>query len=436
MKRLMKRLTRRQFLTAAGGASAGLWLGACGGGDSGGGDPMKGTLNFVTWGSPAEISAFQAIIRDFEDQNPGAQVRLQETPFAEVRQTVDTSLEAEQGPDLFRVTYNDFGFYAAANVLVDLSEYLPADFADAFTDGLWAAVQSEGKPYGVPHHTDCSALVYNKELFQEAGIDAVPDRLEDAWSWDEFLDVARRLREVQSGQRTAFGMNWQLAGAFRWLNWLYPAGGSLYNPDATRVTVDSPEARRTLDMFKTWFEEGLCPDNTTPKGTYVDEIFPARIIAMMSAGSFLVPSLEDDVTRFDWGVTYLPQDQGMSTDLGGNAVVATQLTEKPELAARFLEFLVNEENMRSFCEATNLLPTREALVEQQLDYQIRPDIMPVFVEQSTTLTPAYTRAVTVPDFTQVNNAFVDQLESFIVDDQSPDATLRNIAEAAAEAIEA
>jgi multiple sugar transport system substrate-binding protein len=45
----------------------------------------------------------------------------------------------------------------------------------------------------------------------------LPDRLQDVWSWDEF-DVCRKLRDAQTGNRIAFGMNWQLAGAFRWLN--------------------------------------------------------------------------------------------------------------------------------------------------------------------------------------------------------------------------
>jgi ABC-type glycerol-3-phosphate transport system substrate-binding protein len=430
----MNQLTRRQFLAAAGGTGAALMLGACGGGGSGSGDPMKGTLNFVTWGGPGEIKAFQAIIKDFEDQNPGAKIRLQETPYNEVRQTVDSSLEAEQGPDLFRVSYTDFGFYAASNVLIDLSEYVPSSFTDAFTEGFRAAVEFEGAPYGVPQHTDVSAIVYNKDLFRTAGVGTVPDRLEDAWSWDEFLGVARKIRDAQTGNRTAFGMNWQLAGAFRWLNWLYAAGGSLYNADATQTTVDSPEARRTLDMFKTWFDEDLCPANTSLKGQYVDLIFPAQTIGMISAGSFLVPTLETDVTRFEYGATYLPQDVGMSTDLGGNAVVATQLTDKPELAAKFLEFLGNQKNVKRFCEATNLLPTRTDLVGEKLDYKIRPDIMPVFVDQSTTITPEYSRAVTVPNFTQVNNAFVDQLESFIVDDQSPQDTLGNIANEATDVI--
>ena len=94
----MKQLTRRQFLAAAGGTSAALWLGACGGNGSGSGDPMKGTLDFVTWGGPAEIKAFEAIIRDFEDQNPGAKIRLQETPYNEVRQRGVLGHPADRSP--------------------------------------------------------------------------------------------------------------------------------------------------------------------------------------------------------------------------------------------------------------------------------------------------------------------------------------------------
>jgi ABC-type glycerol-3-phosphate transport system substrate-binding protein len=431
----MQRRTRREFLAATGAASAALWLGACGGGGGSGGG-AEGELTFVTWGGPAELDAFNALIQDFEEQNSGARIKLQEVPFAEVRQTVDAGLEAGDGPDLFRVTYNDFGFYASQNALVDLSEYLPADYGDDFIAALWDAVQFEGAPYGVPHHTDVSAIVYNRQLFEEAGIGAVPERLEDAWSWDEFLDVARQLRDAQSGQRRAFGMNWQGAGAYRWLNWLYAAGGSLYNDSVSQVTVDSPEALRTLEYFKTWFDEGLVPNNTTPKSTtYVDELFPSRTVGMLSAGDFLLPVFEENVQDFEYGATFLPQDASAATDLGGNTVVATRIGQNPELAAQFLEFLASERSMRRFCETTGVLPTRNSLVEADLDYKVRPDLMPVFTQQATTLTPAYVRAVTVPGFTELNNAFVDGLEGYLVNDRSPDETLRAIAEAANEAIE-
>lgn len=231
-------------------------------------------------------------------------------------------------------------------------------------------------------------------------------------------------------------MNWQGAGAYRWLNWLYAAGGSLYDDGATRVTVDGPEARRTLEYFRTWFEEGLVPANTTPKSTtYVDELFPSRTVGMLSAGDFLLPTLQENVDGFEYGATFLPQDAAAATDLGGNAVVATRAARNPELAARFLEYLASEDAMRRFCERTGVLPTRNSLVEADLDYEVRPDLMPVYTQQATTLTPAYVKAVTVPGFTELNNAFVDGLEGYLVNGRGADETLGRFAEAAREAIE-
>ena len=435
--------TRRQFLVTSGAFGAALAFGACGGSDSdsdsGGGasaEDLKGGLTFVTWGGPAELAAYKAIIKKFEAKYPGATVKLQEVPYDEVKQTVDASLEAQRGPDLFRVSYTDFGFYASQNALVDLSEHLPDGYADAFTPGMWEAVSYEEKPYGIPQHTDVSAIVYNKDLFATAGITTVPDTLENAWSWDEFLDVARKVRDAQTDdKKTAFGMNWQQGGAYRWLNWLYAAGGSLYDEGLTAAAVDSDAGRKTLDQFKLWFDEGLVPKSTTPKGGFVDELFPSQTVGMISAGDFLLPSFVDTVKKFEYGATFLPQDASAATDLGGNAVVATRVSKKPALAAKFAEFLGDTDNMKTFCEQTGVLPTRTELTDAKLDYAVSPDLMPVFVSQATTLSPEYVKAVTVPGFTKVNQAFVDQLEAFLVSGQSADDTLANIGGAATEGLQ-
>ncbi len=180
--------TRREFLAASAAAGGALWLGGCGGSREGaqtgdGGAASTGTVTFTTWGSAAELAAIRALIADFERANSGARVRLREVPFEEVRQSIDADLEAGSAPDLFRVTYQDFGFYAVNGALVDLAGALPAGYGDEFQEGFWRAVQFEESPYGIPWHTDVSAILYNREVFERAGITAVPDRLEDAWTW-------------------------------------------------------------------------------------------------------------------------------------------------------------------------------------------------------------------------------------------------------------
>ena len=122
--------TRRQFLVASGSAGAAVWLASCGGGGGSGskGNARKGTVTFTTWGSPQELAAFKTIIAAFEKDNPGAKVKLRQVPFEQVRDTVDAGLQGGDPTDLFRVTYQDLGFYASQNALADMGEHLPGGY--------------------------------------------------------------------------------------------------------------------------------------------------------------------------------------------------------------------------------------------------------------------------------------------------------------------
>jgi ABC-type glycerol-3-phosphate transport system substrate-binding protein len=417
---------RRQFLASSGVAGAALFLAACGGGGSGGsGDAAKGSVSFVVWASDTELVAYKAAIKDFQRENPGATIVLKNVPYEQVKQNIDAGLEAGKAPDLFRVTYQDLGFYSSQQALADLSAYLPGGFADAFVPGIWQATQFDGKPYAVPAHTDVSALVYNKKLLSAAGITTVPDSVDNAWTWDEFYANAKKITESTPGAY-GFAMNWQLAGAYRWLNWLAQAGGKLLSDDLKSSALDSPETRRTLAFFQQWFDEGVAPKNTTPKGKYPDELFPAGRIGMLSGGDFLVPSLDATVKKFEWGVMPLPKDKAAATDLGGTAVVVTSQSKNQALAAKFAAFLGSSAQMRRFCESTGTLPVRNDLVGAQLKFAARPDVMPIFQQQVKTLPADLVKSVTVPKFTQVNTAFTDQIELLTARGQAVDTTIANL----------
>ena len=429
--------TRRQFLVTSTLSAAALAAAGCGGGDDeggssgggggggGGGEDLKGTIVFTTWGTAGEIASFKESIRAFEGQNAGAKVELREVPFEEIRQNIDAALEAGEAPDVFRVTYQDIGFYKSANALLDLSEDLPGNFGEAFIPGLWAAVQNDGKPVGVPLHTDVSALVYNKQLLEKAGISSVPDSVDNAWTWEEFLDASRKIKRANPG-KYAFGYNWQLAGSYRWLNWLYSAGGSMVDRSLEQATLDSPETRRTLEFFQTWSREKLYPPSITPKGNYPDEIFPSGAFGLLFTGNFLLGDLTQNIKRFDFGAMPLPRDKESATDVGGNALVGTGATEKPRLAAAFLEFMVSEEQMRRFCIAAGTLPTRTALSEQELPYEVAPELFGVFTDQATTLPADLVAATTLPKFTAINEVFTNELERLVRSGQSVEETVKKM----------
>lgn len=240
------------------------------------------------------------------------------------------------------------------------------------------------------------------------------------------MDASRKVKAANPGQ---FGhaFNWQQAGTYRWMNWLYQAGGAMTDADAKKATLVTPEATRTLELFKSWTDEALIPPASSPKSTsYPDEIFPAGTFGLLFAGDFLLASLKDTVKKFEFGAMPLPRDKAAATDLGGNALVGTGGSKNPTTAAALLQFMVTESEMKRFCVSAGTLPTRPALAEQDLPYEVTPELFPIFTQQATTLSEGIVKASSLPNFTAINQVFTDELESFVRGKQPVDQTLQKM----------
>ena len=93
---------------------------------------------------------------------------------------------------------------------------------------------------------DTTAILYRKDAFEAAKITNVPTSLDEAWTWDEFAAVAQKLTGVVKGNQSPFIYDWQQAGAYRWLNWLFQAGGNLLGADLKSPAVDSDAGRKAV----------------------------------------------------------------------------------------------------------------------------------------------------------------------------------------------
>ena len=421
-------LTRRGFLAAS--AAGALALTGCGTGfalrGGSGSASREGRLSFTLWAGDAELTSFRALADEWT-RGSGVPVELNVVPFGELLTGIDANLASDRAPDLFRVTYQDIGLYASGGALLDLTDRLPAGYTDGFTDAFRRAVTHRDRVYGVPHHTDTSLVLFDVEAVEAVGV-SPPTSLDDAWTWEEFHDVARRL-PVPDG-KFAFAVNWQQAGAYRWLNWVEQAGGRLLDTGLTHPAVTSRAARRALEFTQSFFTDRLVPPTTSTKGAYADELFTSGTVAMVFAGDFLLPTLDPALQEQGrrYAGTFLPRADQAGADLGGNAVVATATSANREAAADFLAFLAGEEAQARFCQDAVVLPTRTALVDRGLDYAVRPDLMELFVQQATAITPSLVEQVTVPQFNAVNTALVDRLEQAFLGGDDPAEVLDGLAD--------
>ena len=382
----------------------------------------KTRLQFSFYGEPIEVRTFDRIISRYQQLHPDVVIEREHISY-QSRSDIDTLIAAGLGPDVIRVQYMDIGRYSPSNALIDLSRYLPGNFGDQFTPQTWAAVQYKGRPHALPHHTDTSAILYNKTLFNRLGIRA-PETIDESWSWAEFIDVARALK--RGGCEFAFAVNWVLGGSFRWLNFLYQRGGCLLQHDYKQAAVPSEEALSTIKWTQSFFREELVPMSDSAKSSeQLEYLFASGVVGMyFDVGPQTIRELKTD---FEWAATFLPQDRQKASELGGNAVGVSRTSKHPELAVDFALFLTNEENMRDFVTAVEFLPVRRKLIAEGIQYRYRPDEMGVHLEQSKTVPVSLARTVTLPEFHRIERVLGDELDLAFTGGQSAETTMENIA---------
>ncbi len=420
-------LSRRQIMSLTAIAAAPAGLASCGfTGGSGEQESDGDTLTFTTWGTDAELAGLRSAIAGFEAANDGVTVDLNAVPYEQMFTNIDAQLQSDTAPDIFRVPYYTFGSYAGAGQLLDLGPLLSDGFRDRFTPQAWAAVQNEESPLGVPHHTDTSVILYNKDMLDAAGVTSIPTTLEQAWTWEEFEEVAQKLRDELPSSKYPFAYNWQGNDVTRWLSWLFQADGRFLNEELAAAAIDSEAGRAAVEFTQSFFTKDFVPQNDSVKSTtYASDTWYSETVAMTWAGAFLIPDA-DATLNFEWGATYAPVNVRGGSDFSGHALVATAGTTQPELAAAFLEFVTQEEEMREFCEGASLLPTRADLVESGIEFAARPELSEVFIGQATQVQASDSGQVASPNMSEIITVLQDQLEKAFVGGQDVETTIAGL----------
>ena len=178
---------RRQILAVAGISVTGA-LAACSGQDTG-----TQHLRLSSWNIPTDLESYQAIADRFVEDHPGTSVSVEVTTGS-FHQWFITRLAADLAPDIIRITPQQIGRYAANGSLVDLSPAIPTDYQEDWSDPFWAIGQRENGVFGIFQHTDNFITFYNRSVMEEIGVQP-PTALEDAWTWDQFLEISAEVKK-------------------------------------------------------------------------------------------------------------------------------------------------------------------------------------------------------------------------------------------------
>lgn len=341
---------RRSWMAAA--AIAALVLGACGsdddddasdGGDTApaatstdgaepsateaetGGEGEKVTLTVSNLPPATEQEtrdAFLVRVEEFEAANPDIDVEPSEYEWDVA--TFAAQMTGGTLPTVFQIPFPDARGLVERGQVADITEQVSAlPYAAEFNPNVLAVVQDDAENiFGVPFAAYGIGLHYNRQMFEEAGLDPdVPPT-----TWDEIRTYAKQIADA-TGQAGFAQLTQGNTGGWMLTALTTAKGGRMQegSGDAVEVTIGNEGTVQALEMLKAmrWEDNSMGSNFLFEWGT-INQAFAAGQVGMYMTGSDVYNSLvtENDVDPATYGLTVLPLDGTEAGVLAGGSVAA------------------------------------------------------------------------------------------------------------------
>ncbi len=203
------------------------------------------------WASPLRRTAIRRVISLCQSKLPNITVNETPKPFGDIWTANIAAVAAGSGmPDVIVEDRPQLVQRAKDNIATNLGEMARRDGINGsqFWDFTWEEATVDGDPYGIPFETDVRVLYWNKQAFEEAGLD--PEK--PPTTWDELWEYADKLdkkNEDGTYSRIAFHPDLGNAG---WNVWSRTNGAELVKDG--KPSVNDPKVVETFEWIKQWYD--------------------------------------------------------------------------------------------------------------------------------------------------------------------------------------
>ncbi len=360
--------------------------------------PGQVELRFAFPADVRALSAYTRITRRFMELNPDIYVKL-EPVVGDFRRTLQRDLVASMAADVFFDDDDDMSAFVPQGHYLNLDPLIRQEGfdLDAYYRQAVECFRWNESQYGLPAVWGCSLILYNKDLFAEAGITADPLN----WTWDEFLDALKKLTRpvvrdgrtvqcygyIRDNQAHTLCHIWQAGGTILQRQLICPAcGGKNDVSDLAHAAeeicrscgkslagakedwagrINTPEAIRgvqfAVDLMKYAPRQQA---NNSAEQSMNRELFNTGRLGMMRGGPFSAAALKD--VNINWDIGYYPAGPGGRwTRFYCDGFSIWSKTKHPQEAWRLLKFICGPQAMRIHAKDAASIPALKAIAESE-----------------------------------------------------------------------
>ncbi|MDD7306236.1 MAG: sugar ABC transporter substrate-binding protein [Peptoniphilaceae bacterium] len=318
-------------------------------------------VRIAMWDTNQE-KVMKEIVKDFEKANPDIKVQIEMATYKDHFTKLETQSSGSVMPDIFFMNGPNFIKFASNNVLEPLDDLVKSGDIDikSFPQSLVDLYTYDGKIYGIPKDWDLTALWYNKELFDKAGVEYPTDE----WTWDDMAAAAEKLTDEKNG---VYGIAAQAFTQEGLYDTIPQCGGFIISEDMKKSGYDTPEALDGTQRWIDFIEKKQSPDLQTMTDTKGVELFKAGKVAMIYSASWNIPEyMNSDNIKDKVDLVVMPKIKERAATIHGLSYAIAAQSKNKENAKTFLKYLASQEVNDKWADSGAVIPANQKSLDKWL----------------------------------------------------------------------
>ncbi|MFE6160046.1 extracellular solute-binding protein [Streptomyces sp. NPDC056486] len=321
----------------------------------------KRTVTVWLMRGSASAEFIKRFTTDFENQNSGIDLEIRLQEWTGIGDKVKTALKDENGPDVIEVGNTQVAQYVDEGGLYDLTLESARDLGmKDWLPGLAEPGRYNGSQYGIPWYAANRVVIYNKDLFERAGIEQ-PPKTRAQWIAD-----TRRLDSGTDQGIYLAGQDWYTLAGFIW-----DEGGELATEakgsrGVWEGSLHSPDALRGMEFYQELQALGEGPRDADEEHPPQAGVFAKGDVAQIVAVPGTARAIEEKNPELKGKLGFFPVPGKTAAKpgavfTGGSDLVVRGKTDDRKSAVAVIEALVSKKWQKDLARTMNYVPNKTTL---------------------------------------------------------------------------
>lgn len=303
------------------------------------------TLDFWTiYLRPTFDNFFNGLFEQYKKDHPNVTIKWTDMPYDAIQNKLITAAAGGNCPDVVNLNTQMALILAGKDILTNLDEAATEEQRSVYVKTLYESAKTSKGAFAFPWYGAPSVMIYNKALFEKAGIQAPPK------TFDEMLTMAATVK-----QKT--GAYFYIPDEFR--NILFLEGIPLISEDKKSAAFNTPEALEILNKYKAATDSDYLPKTGWGSWDKMLQQFNTGKLAMMNTGTQSIKRVKDEAPDIYKQIEVAPAMVGKAGVILNPImnIVVPKLSKNVKEAVDFAAFITNDDNQLGFAKTVQIFPS-------------------------------------------------------------------------------